>query len=224
MQTACAIVWCRACGNASHLTGRSCSLRASANMPNHPMDEEQYPLDFNDRFTWRSWLEDHHATRSEAWLIIQKKRSKLEGISLEEAVEEAVCFGWIDGKLNTLDDQRYLLRFTPRKPGSVWSISNIRRAEALIRAGAMEEAGLAAIHEAKRSGQWKAAIERENTDRIPPELRAALRRKKGAIAAYRSLPDSQKKQYVYWIQSAKREQTKRKRIAEIVRKVGMERS
>lgn len=183
------------------------------------MDETHTPLDFGDRSAWRSWLEDHHDTRFDAWLIIQKKRSRLEGISLEEAVEEALCFGWIDGKLNTLDDQRYLLRFTPRKPDSIWSISNIRRVEELTRAGAMAEAGLATVREAKRNGQWNAAIEREDTDRIPPELRAALRRVRGAIAAYRGLPNSQKKQYVYWIQSAKREQTRQKRIAEIVRKV-----
>jgi uncharacterized protein YdeI (YjbR/CyaY-like superfamily) len=183
------------------------------------MEEKSSPLDFSDRLAWRSWLEDHHATSSEAWLIIQRVGSKLEGLSLDQAVEEALCYGWIDGKLQRLDDQRYLLRFSPRKPNSVWSIRNIQRVEELVRRGVMTEAGMTAVQEGKKSGQWEAAIDRENTDVIPPELEAALRRRKGAIAAYRNLPESQKKQYMYWIQSAKREQTKGKRIEEIIKKV-----
>jgi len=183
------------------------------------MEEILNPLDFIDRFSWRSWLADHHATYSEAWLIIQKKCSKIEGLSLEEAVEEAICYGWIDGILRSLDERRYLLRFSPRKPNSVWSVRNIQRVEKLVCLGMMTDAGLAAVHKAKKSGQWQAAIERENTDEIPSELETALRRTKGAITAYRKLPDSQKKQYVYWLQSAKQEQTKVKRIMEIVKQV-----
>jgi uncharacterized protein YdeI (YjbR/CyaY-like superfamily) len=91
--------------------------------------------------------------------------------------------------------------------------------EELVNRGEMTEAGLVAVQEGKKSGQWKAAIDRENTDVIPAELEAALRRRKGAIAAYRNLPESQKKQYMYWIQSAKLEQTKRKRIEEIIKRV-----
>ena len=183
------------------------------------MDASLKHLDFIDRLAWRSWLQDHHATDSQAWLVIQKKRSRLDGLSLEEAVEEALCYGWIDGKLLTLDDQRYLLRFSPRRPNSVWSISNIQRVEELTRAGLMTEAGLAAVRAAKKSGQWQAALDRERTDEIPAELEAALRRKKGALAAYRNLPDSKKKQYLYWIQSAKRAQTKLDRIEQIVKQV-----
>jgi uncharacterized protein YdeI (YjbR/CyaY-like superfamily) len=183
------------------------------------MDVSPNHLDFIDRSAWRAWLRDHHATDSEAWLVIQKKRSKINGLSLDEAVEEALCYGWIDGKLQRLDDQRYLLRFSPRRPDSVWSIRNIRRVEELVRAGAMTEAGLAAVRAGKKSGQWQAALDRERTDEIPTDLEAALRRKKGALAAYRNLPDSKKKQYLYWLQSAKREQTKLKRIEEIVRQV-----
>jgi uncharacterized protein YdeI (YjbR/CyaY-like superfamily) len=183
------------------------------------MDVSPKHLDFIDRFAWRSWLKDRHATDSQAWLVIQKKRSRLDGLSLAEAVEEALCYGWIDGKLLTLDDRRYLLRFSPRRPDSVWSISNIRRVEELTRAGLMTEAGLAAVRAAKKSGQWQAALDRERTDEIPPELEAALRRKQGALAAYRHLPDSKKKQVLYWLQSAKRKQTKLKRIEEILRQV-----
>jgi uncharacterized protein YdeI (YjbR/CyaY-like superfamily) len=183
------------------------------------MEDLINPLDFVDRDTWRSWLEEHHDTFSEAWLIIQKKASNLESLSLNEAVEEAICFGWIDGKLHSLDDHRYLLRFSPRKQNSVWSVRNIQRVEELESRGVMTEAGLDAVRKGKKSGQWRAAIDRENTEEIPSELEAVLRRTKGAIAAYRNLPDSKKKQYMYWVQSAKREQTKLKRIKQIVKHV-----
>lgn len=189
----------------------------SAQAADHIMEEPLNPLDFSDRLAWRSWLADQHAVALEAWLVIQKKSSKLEGLFLEEAVEEAICYGWIDGKLLSLDDQRYLLRFSPRRPNSVWSVTNIRRVEHLVSAGMMTEAGLAAVQNGKQSGQWQAAIEREDPDTIPPDLETALKQTEGGIAAYRKLPITQKKQYVYWIQSAKREQTKQKRIAEIVK-------
>ena len=183
------------------------------------MGESSGHLDFWDRSAWRSWLEEHHSCRSEAWLVIQKKRSRLVGLSLDDAVEEALCYGWIDGKLRRLDEQRYLLRFSPRRPNSVWSISNIGRVERLSRAGVMREAGLTAVRAGKESGQWQAALDRERTEEIPPELGAALRRTKGAIAAYRQLPSSKKKQYLHWIRSAKREETKLKRVEKIVGQV-----
>lgn len=183
------------------------------------MEKVRDPLKFPNPSAWRVWLADHHASKLEAWLVIQKKSSIHVGIQLNEAVEEALCYGWIDGKMQSLDEHRYLLRFTPRRQNSVWAISNILRVQELTRQGRMSESGLAAVHAAKKSGQWQAAIDRENTDRIPRDLENALRRRKGGIAAYRNLPDSQKKRYVYWIQSAKREQTKKKRIDEILRTI-----
>jgi uncharacterized protein YdeI (YjbR/CyaY-like superfamily) len=134
-------------------------------------------------------------------------------------VEEALCFGWIDGKLKSLDAEKYALRFTPRRPNSVWSISNIRRVERLIKEGLMTQAGWEKIADARQSGQWDAAIKREQTDVIPPDLAKALRRKKGAIAAYRSLTDSRKKQLLHWLFTAKRPETRQRRIEAIVREV-----
>lgn len=183
------------------------------------MDSASRYLDFKNRRAWRSWLEEHHATASEAWLVIQKKGSKRAGLSLAEAVEEALCYGWIDSTLHTQDDHSYLLRFSPRRPDSIWSVRNIQRVEKLIRQGRMTDAGLSLVQLGKESGQWQAALDRERTEVIPPELEAALRRKQGALQAYRGLPNSKKKQYIYWLQSAKGEQTKRKRIARIVREV-----
>jgi uncharacterized protein YdeI (YjbR/CyaY-like superfamily) len=183
------------------------------------MIEPSACLDFADRCAWRSWLEDHHATCPEAWLVIQKTNSESVGLRYDQAVEEALCYGWIDGKLLSLDDRRYLLRFSPRRPNSVWAVNNLRRVERLVRAGAMTEAGLSAIRDAKEGGQWQAALDRERTEEIPAELEAALRREKGALAAYRALPDSLKKRYVYWIQQAKRERTRFNRAAKVVKQV-----
>jgi uncharacterized protein YdeI (YjbR/CyaY-like superfamily) len=113
--------------------------------------------------------------------------------------------------------QSYLLRFSPRKPKSVWSMTNIHRVEKLQRNGLMTEAGLAAVQAAQECGQWQAAIEREDTEYIPSDLEAALQQRKGGMEAFLTLPTSKRKQYVYWLQSAKREETKQRRIDEIVR-------
>lgn len=176
-------------------------------------------LEFAHRDQWRSWLEENHATQREAWLVIYKKKYHSEGLALEQAVEEALCFGWIDGTLQPLDERRYALRFSPRAPDSVWSVSNIHRVEKLVADGKMTSAGQLSIAAAKESGQWQAAIRRELVEIIPADLERALRQHPGAISAYKALPDSRKKQYLYWLQQAKREETKRRRIQKIVAEV-----
>jgi len=164
-------------------------------------------------------LETNHATDTEAWLVIFKKKYRDLGLTLDEAVEEALCFGWIDGVLNPLDERCYALRFSPRTPYSIWSMSNIRRVEKLTAQGKMTEAGSLRIAEAKENGEWDAAIRREQVDLIPEELESALRNHAGALSAYQALPDSRKKQYIYWLQTAKREETKHRRIHKIVDEV-----
>lgn len=180
------------------------------------MDESDKHLEFSERNQWRIWLEEHHAEESEVWLVHHRKGIRGATLSLAEAVEEALCFGWIDGLLRKLDERRYVVRYTPRRPNSVWSVSNIQRVERLILEGRMTEAGLKAIAEAKKNGQWEAAIRREEVEVIPPDLEKALRRRKGALAAYQGLPDSRKKQYIFWLQSAKRPTTLQRRIEKIV--------
>ena len=142
-----------------------------------------------------------------------------QGLSLEEAIEEALCFGWIDGKLKSLDEKRYRLRFSPRTAQSIWSMSNIRRVKKLIDEGRMTAAGRQKIAEAKENGEWEAAIRREQVDIIPEALESALRKIDGAITAYQALPASRKKTYIYWLQGAKREETKQSRIQKIIAEV-----
>lgn len=181
------------------------------------MNPKREILVLKSRSDWQSWLDANHADASEVWLVIQKKHSHAAGILLDEAVEEALCYGWIDSTLNTRDDQSYLLRFTPRKPGSVWSMNNIRRVEKLQATGRMMEAGLAAVQAGKESGEWQGAIDRENPEFTPPDLEQALNQEPEAADAYSKLPGSIRKRYAYWVQSAKQKGTRRRRIAEVLR-------
>jgi uncharacterized protein YdeI (YjbR/CyaY-like superfamily) len=174
---------------------------------------------FKDAQAWRAWLKAHHASSQEIWLVIQKARSISPGLHLREAVEQALCFGWIDSHLHPIDEHCYLLRFTPRSQNSIWSVVNIDRVESLMAAGKMTPAGERAIQNAKANGQWQAALDRERTDEIPEPLEKALRKHEGALAAYQALSDSKKKRYLYWLQSAKREATVQKRIAAIIEAV-----
>lgn len=174
------------------------------------------PLRLSSRKSWRSWLERNHERATEVWLVLIKAAYRGNRLSLSDAVEEALCFGWIDGKLRPIDARSYSLRFTPRRSGSVWSVANIARVRRLTREGKMAPAGLSKVADAKRSGQWDAARARERTDRLPPDLQAALRRRKGASAGYRQLTESRKKQLLHLLATSKRPETRRRRIAAIV--------
>lgn len=180
------------------------------------MANDRDVLRFNDRQEWWGWLEANHSICSEAWIVIYKKNVADQGLALNDAIEEALCFGWIDGTLKPIDDETYSLRFTPRKKNSIWAISNVRRVERLTASGLMEEAGLAAVQEARESGQWEQAFRREQTQEIPEDLRNALRRRKGALQGYRELTVSKKKQLLHWLDSAKRLDTRKRRIQAIV--------
>lgn len=108
---------------------------------------------------WRHWLEEHHAGEDGAWLTISKKGATTTSVALVPATEEALCFGWIDSAMQPIDDERYALRYTPRRKGSNWSAVNRARAQRLIDEGRMADAGLAAIEEAKRDGRWSDAVD-----------------------------------------------------------------
>jgi uncharacterized protein YdeI (YjbR/CyaY-like superfamily) len=170
------------------------------------------------REVWRTWLEQHHATSAEIWLILGKKNSGVQTVTLDEATEEAVCFGWVDSILKRIDDRTHALRFTPRKPKSVWSQSNVDRVRRLTEQGKMTPAGLAAVEAGRASGQWEAATQREVLLAPPEELEAAFATRPGARDGFARLPDSLKKQFIYWVATAKREETRRRRIDEVIRR------
>ena len=112
------------------------------------------PLHFATAEKWRRWLERHHATDDDVWLLISKKHAETQSVTLHQAMQEAICFGWIDSSMQPIDGERYALRFTPRRKTSNWSERNKGWAVQLIEEGRMTEAGLAKIDEAKRNGRW----------------------------------------------------------------------
>lgn len=174
------------------------------------------PLEFRDPDQWRRWLEENHASAAEAWLILYKKKYADQGLSLEDATVEAMCFGWVDSQLKGIDERCYRLRYTPRKPNSLWSMSNILRVEQLNAEGRMTEAGLQAVAEAQANGQWEAAIRREQVDVIPETLASALQQVEGGVDAYLALPPSRRKQIIYALESAKTDATEQRRVQQIV--------
>lgn len=165
---------------------------------------------------WRAWLQKHHATEPELWLVLYKKHTGKAGLVYEDAVREALCFGWIDGILKRIDDEKHMFRFSPRRKRSVWSQKNKKRVARLIAEGRMTQAGLAAVKEAQRNGQWDNADVQRPTPDVPPELTRALARNDAAKHHFERLAPSYRKQFIGWIASAKRDDTRGKRVAEAV--------
>jgi uncharacterized protein YdeI (YjbR/CyaY-like superfamily) len=167
-----------------------------------------------DRATWRAWLEVNHATAGGAWLVTWRPRSGRAGLDYEAAVEEALCFGWVDSTGGQFDDERSKLYFAARKPRSVWAASNKARVKRLIREGRMAPAGLAAIERAKANGSW-AILDAAERLEIPDDLRAALAARPPAAAHFGAFPPSARKMLLGWIAVARRPETRAARIAEV---------
>lgn len=165
---------------------------------------------------WREWLEKNYNTEHEAWLIYYKKHTRKPIISYDEAVEEAICFGWIDSIIKRIDDEKYARKFTPRTEDSRWSELNKKRAKKMIATGKMTEAGLQKIEEAKRNGIWsQTSIQRKHFE-LSRELENILKSNKKAWHNFNNLAPSYKKNYIGWVTSAKREETIKKRFKEVL--------
>lgn len=181
-----------------------------------PKSDHQQPTFYaQDRSEWRKWLEKNHATSDRVWLVYYKKGSGKPSVSYDEAVEEALCFGWIDSRVNVLDDERYMQIFTPRKPKSSWSKLNKQRVEQLIQNGLMTAAGLEKIASAKTDGSWSALDAIENLQ-LSADFLEALNANMTAYENFMAFSTSTKKNIVRWIESAKRPETRLKRIEETV--------
>jgi len=179
------------------------------------MTETTLRKHFSNRKKWRAWLEENYTSANELWLIIYKKHTKKSSIRLDEAVEEALCFGWIDGKLRRIDGEKHEIRFTPRKKGSTWSEININRVKRLIKEGRMTKPGL----EKYRAGMKDPRMNLLRKDfEIPPFITTGIKRNKKAWSVFDKLPPSRKQQFVWWIATAKKEETRKKRIDETIRR------
>ncbi len=169
-----------------------------------------------DRSTWRRWLEAHHARPAGVWLVSFKKATGKPRVEYEDAVEEALCFGWIDSVVRTLDDERAMQLFSPRKPRSPWSTSNKLRVERLRATGLLRTPGLAKIEQAKRDGSWDVYAVVESLEE-PPDLRAAFAAgPRTAKANWDAFSPSSRRAILWWVHSAKRPETRAQRIATVV--------
>ena len=174
--------------------------------------------EFLHRKEWRKWLEENHSSEKEIWVIIHKKKSGKKGLKYHEAVEEAICFGWIDSKMQSIDAERFRQRFSPRRKNSIWSKSNKEKAEKMIQAGKMTQAGFETINEAKQNGKWATAYSSKMPLAVPKDLAKALKENELAWKNFEKFSNSTKLQYIYWVNSAKKDETRRKRIIAVVKK------
>jgi uncharacterized protein YdeI (YjbR/CyaY-like superfamily) len=168
------------------------------------------------RAEWRNWLEVHHDRSPGVWVVQWRTATGRRRLSYPDLVEEALCFGWIDSTAKKLDDDRSMIRMTPRRPTSVWSRSNKDRVVRLIAAGRMTEAGLRTVEVAKRNGSWQ-ALDDVDAMIVPDDLASALAADARARQHFDGFPPSTTRMILYWITSAKRAETRARRIAETVR-------
>ena len=165
---------------------------------------------------FETWLSRNYGKTEGIWLVIAKKGSGIRSVTYPEAVEVALCYGWIDGQGKKLDDDRYVQKFTPRRARSPWSQINRKRVLALIEAGRMREPGLREIERAKADGRWDAAYASPRAATVPEDLAKAMRRNKKASAAFDSLDSRNRYAILYRVNEAKKPDTRERRIAQFV--------
>lgn len=171
-----------------------------------------------NREDWRAWLEENHETEKEVWLIFYKKHTGRPRLPYEDAVEEALCFGWIDSIVQRIDDEKYAQKFTPRRDSGKWSESNKRRLRKLLEEGRMTRAGLAKVGARVLETGGRAGSERKTEDSaVPSYLSDALRAHRKAWENFNNLAPSYRRQYVLWIGTAKKEETRSRRIREAIK-------
>jgi uncharacterized protein YdeI (YjbR/CyaY-like superfamily) len=174
---------------------------------------------FATREAWETWLEEHHTTSDGLWLKIAKKGSGLETVTYDQAVEIALCYGWIDGQVRKFDEYYYLQRFTPRRPRSKWSKINRQKATELIARAEMKPAGLREVERAKADGRWDAAYDAPSTATVPEDLLRELEKNEKAREFFSELDGRNRYAILYQIQDAKRPETRARRIAKYVAKL-----
>lgn len=175
-------------------------------------------LELNSIPEWRTWLAENHDSVTEIWLVFYKKASGLPTLKYKETLDEALCYGWVDSLIKKIDEQRYVRKFTPRRDDSGWSLVNKTRVEELIAEGRMTEYGLTKVDAGKKSGAWDSPTTKPEMDfEIPAELAHALEENPEAAQFFESLAKTYRKQYIAWIATAKRPETRARRTAEAIK-------
>ena len=178
---------------------------------------------FKDQKSWDAWLDKHAETSPGLWLRVAKKSAKLKSVTHAEALEVALCHGWIDGQRKSFDAESFLQKFTPRRPKSIWSKINRTKALELIEAGRMRPSGHAAIEKARQSGIWDAAYDSHRTAVVPDDLAAALEQSPRAKAFFQTLNSQNRYAILFRIQTAKKSETRKSRIEKFVAMLESER-
>ena len=173
-------------------------------------------LSFPTARKWEEWLAKHHGDSRGLWLKIAKKGAEAATVTYAEALDAALCFGWIDGQKGALDETHWLQKFTPRGPRSPWSKVNREKAEALIESGRMKPAGLAEIEKAKASGRWEAAYDSQSRATVPEDLQQELDKNPAAAQFFATLDSANRYAILYRIQEPKKPETRVKRIEKFI--------
>jgi uncharacterized protein YdeI (YjbR/CyaY-like superfamily) len=173
-------------------------------------------VSFPSQKAWRDWLDKHHSDSSGVWLKIAKKASGVTTVTYAEALEVALCYGWIDGQKGKLDERYFVQRFTPRRPRSKWSQINCSKATELIEKGDMQPAGLREVERAKADGRWAAAYESQSRATVPADLQRELNKNEKAREFFATLSSINRYAILYRIQDAKRPDTRARRIAKYI--------
>lgn len=181
------------------------------------MDEPK-PVFLKNRAAWRRWLKSNGGTVDHIWLGHYKKHTNTPGLSHEDALDEALCFGWIDGKLKSMGPDAYMLRYSPRRKNSPWSMVNRTKAERLIEQRRMAAPGLEKIAEARANGMWDAAYSSKEAPALPPDLKRALKSNKNAWINFQGFANCYQNTYISWVNHAKQEPTRLKRIKDVVQR------
>ncbi|KAL2147644.1 hypothetical protein VTI28DRAFT_8098 [Corynascus sepedonium] len=171
---------------------------------------------FEDVKAWETWLEANHTDTAGLWLKISKKGSSVVSVTYEEALDTALCFGWIDGQKKSHDADHYIQRFTPRRKGSVWSQRNVAKVAVLIEAGRMRDAGLAEVEAAKADGRWEKAYASSSAIQVPDDFQVALDRNPKAKTFFEGLGKTKRYPFLWRITTAKREETRKKKIEQFI--------
>lgn len=169
-----------------------------------------------DAAAWRTWLNEHHADHPGVWLVLHKKGGRATSLTYAQALDEALCFGWIDGQIRRRDEETYRQRFTPRRPGSSWSLRNVAHVARLTQAGRMQAAGIEAVEAAKSDGRWAAAYAGQASAQIPPDLSRALTANPAAAAAFERLDRANRYAIIYRLNAVKLPQTRRRKLAQYI--------
>ncbi len=193
----------------------------ASSKPNIFKDEENRmkigrKLYVSNREDWREWLEKNHATKKEIWLIYYKKHTGKPRIPYDDAVEEALCFGWIDSTVKRLDDEKYMQKFTPRRTKSIWSELNIGRAKKMVKQKRMTKAGLVLFKEMRKKKKSSGEKVVKRTLKTPPDLNKALTKSKTVLDNFNNFSPSYRNLYISWIINAKRKETRERRIKQVV--------